>query len=179
MAWELGPGPGSARFTWEVEDATIQIGTTYLADGLASMLHMAADLSLGASASLAVLVREPGGHRIFCSGATDMVFVQVVAFEDLGSPETWWKDADLKWYGRVPVADVVVSVRAMAGDVLQRHGADGYCKLWGMPFPMAEYESLTLLFLSTGLRSGSARCMRVRRRGPVQYMSSSTHACPP
>jgi hypothetical protein len=168
MNWELGPGPGSARFTWKVEGATIQIGTTYLADGLASMLHMAADLSLGASASLALLVAEPGGHRIFCSGATDTVFVQVVSFEDFGSPETWWKDAELKWHGRVRVADVVGSVRAMAGDVLERHGVDGYRKLWGLPFPMTEYRSLTLLLFVK-------RCRATRQREFACLLGDSCH----
>jgi hypothetical protein len=77
-----------------------------------------------------VFVGEPGGHGIFCSGATDSVFVQVVAFEDVSSPETWWKDAELKWHGRVPVADVVDSVRAMAAEVLRLHAIDGYQKEW-------------------------------------------------
>lgn len=141
MEWVL-EGSGSARFIWDVEGTRIQIGTTYLADGLASVLGMAVDLSLGAGATLAVLVAEPGGHRIFCSGATDAVFVQVVGFRDFGGPDTWWKDANLKWYGRVPVADVVDSIRAMSSEVLKRHGVEGYRKQWGMPFPMARYEEL-------------------------------------
>ena len=141
MEWVL-VGPGSARFTWDVEGIRVQIGTTYLADGLASVLGMAVDLSLGAGATLAVLVAEPGGHRVFCSGATDEVFVQVVRFEDLDRPDTWWKDANLEWHGRVPVADVVDSARAMAAEVLARYGVEGYRKEWGMPFPAEVYEKL-------------------------------------
>ena len=141
MEWAL-TGPGSAQFTWDAEDTRIQIGTTYLSDGLASVLGMAVDLSLGAGATSAVLVGEPGGHRIFCSGATDSVFVQVVRFSDLGSPDTWWKDADLEWHGIVAVADVVDSTRAMATEVLQQHGGEGYRQKWGMPFPMEEYAQL-------------------------------------
>ena len=141
MEWAL-KGPGSAWFIWDVEGTRIQIGTTYLADGLASVLDMAIDLSLGAGATFAVLEGEPGGHRIFCSGATDAVFVQVVGFEDLGGPGTWWKGADLRWHGRVPVADVVDCVRAMAAGVLEGYGAEGYRKEWGMPFPMERYEKV-------------------------------------
>ncbi len=141
MEWVL-VGPGGARFIWDVEETRIPIGTTYLADGLASVLDMAIDLSLGARATLAVLVGEPGGHRIFCSGATDAVFVQVVKFRDFRGPDTWWKDANLKWHGRVPVTDVVDSVRAMAAEVLKQHGVEGYRKQWGMPFPMERYEKL-------------------------------------
>lgn len=141
MEWVL-KGPGSVRFTWEVGETRIQIGTTYLADGLDSVLGMAVDLSLGAGATFATLVAEPGGHRIFCSGASDMVFIQVVQFEDLGSPGTWWKDADLQWHGRVPVADVVDSVQAMTAEVLERHGVEAYAKEWGMPFPTKMYEKL-------------------------------------
>ena len=141
MEWVL-KGPGSAWFVWDVEDTRIRIGTTYLGDGLASVLGMAIDLSLGAGATFAVLEGEPGGHRIFCSGAADAVFIQVVRFEDLSDPGTWWKDADLRWHGRVPVADVVDSARAMAAEVLERHGAEGYSKQWGMPFPMGRYEKV-------------------------------------
>jgi hypothetical protein len=46
MEWALR-GPGWALFTWDVTDSRIKIHTTYLADGLASVLEMAADLALG------------------------------------------------------------------------------------------------------------------------------------
>src|SRR5262245_60966614 len=93
MRWILH-GSGSARFTWEIGDDKIEIGTTYLSDGFDDVINMAIDLSLGTGATFANLVGEPGGHGIFCSGASQEVAIQVVLFEDFTSPENWWKDAN-------------------------------------------------------------------------------------
>ncbi len=134
LEWTL-TGPGSAKFSWETEGEKVEIHTSYLGNALDGLLLAALDLRLGSSATMAILLGEPGGHRIFFSGAEERVYVQIVRFDDLFTVENRWKGGELRWHGRVPTTDVIDGVRKMAERVLDHYGSDGYSKLWKSPYP--------------------------------------------
>jgi hypothetical protein len=142
MSWHVS-GPGSARWRWEVAGEVVAVHASYLGDALRELLRSAVDLKLGSSATFAHFMGEPGGTRVFFSGAAEEVFVQVVWFEDLISPEEWWKGGTLRWAGRVPTRAFIEAVRAMAEHVLAEHGEAGYQRAWGFPFPAEELKWLS------------------------------------
>lgn len=145
MRWQLG-AYGSARFSWDVAGRTIEVSTSYVGDALDGLIRAASDLKVGASATFTHFLSEPGGHRIFFSGAAEEVFVQLVQFDDLQSETERWKGGVLVWSGRVKTDDFVMSVRLMSELMLQEKGLDGYRRAWGKPFPVRELEALKSMF---------------------------------
>jgi hypothetical protein len=141
MRWQL-EAYGSARFSWDVAGGPIEVSTSYLGDALGDLFQAAADLKIGASATFTHFLGEPGGYRMFFSGAAEEVFVQVVQFDDLHSETERWKGGVLVWAGRVRTRDFIESVRLMGEAVLQENGLDGYQRAWGKPFPSRELEAL-------------------------------------
>jgi hypothetical protein len=141
LEWTLH-GSGSAKFSWTLATETVQIYTSYLGDALGGLLRAALDLDLGSSATIAVLLGEPGGYRIFFSGATREVYVQIVKFDDLHTIENRWKGGELRWERRISTIQFIDAVQRMAENVLQKYGRDGYRSTWGAPFPI---EQLTML----------------------------------
>ena len=141
LDWDL-LGPGSARCHWGLGGDVLEIRTSYVGDALASLLDAATDLKIGARATIAVFLGEPGGHRLFFSDAAKDVYVQVVAFADLSSPDRWWQDADLRWQRRIPTGRFVEAVEHMSAGLLERYGEDGYLSRWGLPFPSNELAAL-------------------------------------
>jgi hypothetical protein len=141
MRWTLS-GPGSAVWTWEVAGERIVVHASYLTDGLASLLRSAGDLSGGSRSTFTLFAQEPGGNRVFFSGAAEEVFVQVVAFPDVYSTAARWAGGRQTWAGRVSTAGFLTDVRAMAEDLLARHGDQGYRETWGHPFPHDELRRI-------------------------------------
>jgi hypothetical protein len=143
LEWMI-TGYGSATLTWSVDGAAILIRTTYMGDGLRSILSAANDLKLGSRASLAYLLREPSGHLFLFAGArTADVYVQIAFFPYLDhSEERRWSGGELVWSGLVNVGSLLGAVRDMAESLLERHGFDGYGREWGMPFPLDELTRL-------------------------------------
>jgi hypothetical protein len=136
MRWSL-TGPGSARLTWTVNDDACVLGSSYVGDGLSSVLQAALDLKLGSSATIAYLSGEPGSHLIFFAGADNgTVYVQVVLFPVLESGENKWAGAMPRWAGRLSIAGYITATRVMAEAVLDEYGDDGYVKAsGGLRFP--------------------------------------------
>lgn len=141
MRWKLG-AYGSARFSWDVAGGPIELNTSYVGDALGGLIQAAIDLKIGASATFTHFLGEPGGYRMFFSGAADEVFVQVVQFDDLQSETERWKGGAIAWAGRVGTADLIEAVRLMGEGVLQENGLDGYQRSWGRPFPSRELDAL-------------------------------------
>lgn len=136
LRWDI-PRTGSARLYLSVRGSDeIFIRTSYIGDGLASILRAAIDIQLGSSSSFAVLLGEPGGYRIFLSNAADEVYVQIVGFQDLQSKVDSWKGGELKWEAHVLVDELIQAIIRMAESVLEEYGEAGYLRLWGgIPFP--------------------------------------------
>jgi hypothetical protein len=134
MHWHLG-GFGSAMFVWDVGSATLEIPSSYIGDALGDLMQTALDLKKGARSSFCHFLGEPGGHRVFFSGAGVEVYVQVVRFPNLDSEHGRWAGATLVWAGRVSTRRFVESVVDMATDLIRNLGEDGYQRTWGRPFP--------------------------------------------
>ncbi|MFB6722386.1 hypothetical protein ACFCV3_19575 [Kribbella sp. NPDC056345] len=137
-------GVGSADLRLEVAGEVVVVHTTYLGDGLGSLLRAADALRMGASATWAFLPAEPGGTCLFFGGADDEVGLQIVEFADMVSESEQWSGGRLRWRGRVGVRAFVRGAVVMADEVLvQCGGVDGYLKAWGgIPFPLEQLEAL-------------------------------------
>lgn len=136
-------GHGSARLTWSVGASTVSLETTYVGDGLRSILNAANDLRLGSYSTLAHLLDEPSGYLILFAGAESDVLVQIVVFPYFDhSEQRRWSGGELVWSGRIDVGSLVRAARRMAESVLDRYGVDGKLREWGMPFPINELATL-------------------------------------
>ncbi|HEY3870058.1 MAG TPA: hypothetical protein VGM10_16965 [Actinocrinis sp.] len=113
-----------------------------MGDALAELFRAALDLKLGSSASLAHLAGEPGGWRVFFSGAADLVLVQIVRFPDLSSPQRWWTGGQLAWSARVRTEEVIAAILDMGERARAAYPAQEYEQRWGLPFPDAGLELL-------------------------------------
>ncbi len=134
---------GSARLAWAADQEIIEIATTYIGDGLRSLLRAALDLRLGSTATVAGLPGEPAGHVLQFTGAAEDVYVQIVFLPNADGRGDRWRGAELRWAASIPVRSYVAAATRMAEAVLAEHGADGYQHLWGgTTFPSAELASL-------------------------------------
>lgn len=122
----------------------VQVHTTYVGDGLGSVLRSAVDLQLGSSSTVALLQAEPGGTLLIFGGASDEVYLQVVQFSDVESPDRRWSGGHLRWHDRISVGDFIELTIAMAEDVMSRCGGpDAYAKIWGgIAFPADDLRKL-------------------------------------
>ncbi|MGI5149328.1 hypothetical protein ACQEVC_23715 [Plantactinospora sp. CA-294935] len=144
LRWSL-PVRGSARLAWNADGEVSTFGSSYVGDGLGSVLQAALDLQLGSSATIAYLPGEPGGHLIFFAGAADdTVYVQIVLFPNFESSTTSkWAGATPRWEGRLSVAGFITAVRAMAEALLQAYGEEGYREAsGGFRFPAGKLAAL-------------------------------------
>ncbi|MEU4540959.1 hypothetical protein AB0G15_39615 [Streptosporangium sp. NPDC023825] len=135
---------GSADLVLRFPRETIEVHTTYIGDGLGSVVQAAIDLRLGSSSATAFLPAEPAGTFLFFTGADEEAYLQVVQFTDMESESRRWSGGSLRWRGRVDVRAFIRSVVVMADDVLVRCGSTAaYSKAWGgITFPIRELETL-------------------------------------
>lgn len=135
---------GSADLILRFPHEVVEVHTTYMGDGLGSVVQSAVDLQLGSSSATAFLPAEPAGTFLFFTGADEEAYLQVVQFADMESESRRWNGGSLRWCGRVNVRALIRSVVVMADDVLvQCGGADEYSRAWGgITFPIRKLESL-------------------------------------
>jgi hypothetical protein len=135
---------GSADLVLHFPRETIEVHTTYVGDGLGSVVQAAIDLRLGSSSATAFLPAEPAGTFLFFTGADEDAYLQVVQFADMESESRRWSGGILRWRGRVDVRAFIRSVVVMADDVLIRCGSTAaYSRAWsGIAFPTRELEIL-------------------------------------
>ncbi|MEU8599461.1 hypothetical protein [Streptomyces parvulus] len=143
LDWIMGQ-PGSAEFVVKFPQEVIEVHTTYVGDGLGSIMKAANDLRLGSSSAIAFLPAEPGGTCLFFAGASEEAYLQIVQFADMQSESGRWSGGILRWHGRVGVSQFIRGVMLMAEGVLvQCGGTDAYSKTWGgIPFPASELDIL-------------------------------------
>lgn len=137
LTWTL-TGTGWADLTWRHGSDTLELGTSYLGDALPDLLDAALDLQLGSSATFTHLLGEPGGHRVFFSGAAEMVFVQIVMFPDLSAARNWWAGGKPLWSARVRTAEVIAAILAMGEQARAAYPPQDYQQRWGRAFPEAK-----------------------------------------
>ncbi|MEV4562075.1 hypothetical protein AB0K51_34585 [Kitasatospora sp. NPDC049285] len=144
LHWKMARASGSADLVLQFPRETIEVHTTYIGDGLGSVVQAAIDLRLGSSSATAFLPAEPAGTFLFLTGADEEAYLQVVQFADMESESRRWGGGSLRWCGRVDVRAFIRSVVAMADDVLVQCGSTaGYSKAWGgITFPIRELETL-------------------------------------
>lgn len=131
MTWRL-TGPGSATLTVVVGTEAVELHTTYVGDGLGSVLQAAIDLRLGARSTIALLPDEPGGTYLFFGGANDDVYLQIVIFPNAQLVESRWTGGQILWHGRVDVQQFLRQTLVMADNLLERIGGpDSYATAWG------------------------------------------------
>jgi hypothetical protein len=147
MEWRRDPAPGGAALVIKLSGEELALETTYVGDGLGSVLRAALDLGKGSSSALAFLPSEPSGVCLFFSGAEVDVYLQVVRFADMQSPENRWAGGRLLGAGRIRVRDFITQVVLMVEGILDAYGgADGYKRDWGgVAFPEAELDALRRL----------------------------------
>lgn len=141
LHWNMGH-PGSADLALRFRREVIEIHTTYVGDGLRSVVQAAIDLRLGSSSAIAFLPAEPGGTCLFFGGADEDVYLQVVRFADMQSESGRWGGGSLRWHGRIGVREFIRGVMLMADEVLvQCGGSDAYSR-GDISFPSRELEAL-------------------------------------
>jgi hypothetical protein len=141
LSWSLR-GVGSAKLTWSpAGDEPVHIFTTYLGDALPELVEVGIALTLGARQSFATLLGEPVGHRIFFLG-DEMIYIEIVRFEDLTSSEERWNRGTVRWTGRISRMSLIESIRNMTESFRDQHDVNEYERLWGFPFPVERYEML-------------------------------------
>lgn len=136
LRWRIG-GSGSATFSLELPQDMVEVHTTYVGDGLGSVLQAALDLQGGSSSAIAFLPGEPGGTCLFFAGADLHVYLQVVDFKDMSSESGRWGGGRLRWNGHVNVERFVHQAVTMAEDILAKcQDQASYCSAWaGIEFP--------------------------------------------
>lgn len=146
LVWRTGAVASSADLTWRSVGAAVSMHTTYVGNGLGSLVRSALDLRRGSSSAIAVLPAEPGATYLFFQGAAREVYVQIVQFADVWS-EGRWGGGDLLWSGHLAVADYISQVVVVADSVIAQHGgADEYSKDWGgIEFPTSDVSKLRSL----------------------------------
>ncbi|MCC3761741.1 hypothetical protein K3N28_01465 [Glycomyces sp. TRM65418] len=143
LQWNMG-NAGSADLVFQHAAESVEVHTTYIGDGLGSIVQAAVDLHRGSRSAFAYLPAEPSGTCLFFGGARTDVYVQIVQFADMESLSARWSGGELRWHGRVDVREYVRNVKHMADDVLlQCGGVESYARAWGgISFPIEELESL-------------------------------------
>jgi hypothetical protein len=143
LHWQMGP-PGSATFAWNFRQETVEIHTTYMGDGLGSVLQAAIDLQMGSSSAIAFLSAEPGATCLFFAGADANVYLQIVHFSDMESERHRWSGGSLRWHGRINVGHFDRRSLLMAEDASAQCGSgDAHSKMWGgASFPIDKLEIL-------------------------------------
>lgn len=91
LHWKMS-APGSATLALRFPQGTVDVHTTYLGDGLGSIVQAAIDLRLGSSSAIAFLPAEPWGTCLFFAGATKDAYLQIVQFADMQSESGRWRD---------------------------------------------------------------------------------------
>ena len=143
MTWKIS-GVGHAILVLSLSGVAVDVPTTYIGDGLRSVMQSALDLSKGSSTAMAFLPVEPGGTCMFFAGAKDEAYLQIVQFVDMQSPARRWSGGRLVWAGSIGVREFVDRVIVMAERVLIDHGGvDSYAGSWGgTPFPIDLLQEL-------------------------------------
>lgn len=141
LSWSLR-GVGSAKLTWSpVGEEPIELFATYLGDAFSELVEVGIALTLGVRQSFATLLGEPVGHRIFFSG-DEILYVEIVRFEDPSSPEQRWNRGKVRWAGRISRASLIEAISDMVEAVRDEHDLGEYERVWGFPFPVERYELL-------------------------------------
>lgn len=143
LQWKMGI-TGGAELVLQHGSESVEVHTTYIGDGLGSLMASAVDLHRGSRSAFAYLPSEPSGTCLFFGGASSDVYVQIVQFADMESEFTRWSGGRLQWHGRVDTREFVRNVVLMAEDVLLQCGdTEAYTRAWGgIPFPIGELETL-------------------------------------
>jgi hypothetical protein len=127
---------------WDVAGATLEVPSSYVGDALGELMQTALDLKKGGRSSFCHFLGEPGGYRMFFSGADAEVYVQVVRFPDLQSEGARWAGGTVIWAGRILTNGFIESVIGMGNAIIHDLGIDGYRKIWGKPFPVELLSAL-------------------------------------
>lgn len=143
LRWRMR-NAGSATLYLKSSQGAVEVHTTYVGDGLGSVMQAAIDLQGGSSSAIAFLPAEPGGTCLFFAGADSSVYLQVVSFEDMSSESGCWGGGRLRWNGHISVERFVQQVVAMAEDVLAEYrDVAAYAADWGgIAFPMDKLRRL-------------------------------------
>ncbi|GAB3285842.1 hypothetical protein [Kineosporia babensis] len=139
-------GSGWAKLTFRLGEESFEVITSYLCDGLGSVVQAAVDLQGGSSSAVAFLADEPAGTYLFFSGADQadgMGYLRAVTFADWMSRENPWANGRWRWHGRIPVEAFVRAVLGMADEAAARWNPAGYEAAWGGgSFPAEQVERL-------------------------------------
>ncbi|MBT8227767.1 MAG: hypothetical protein HKP61_15545 [Dactylosporangium sp.] len=143
LEWNI-ENVGSASLVWNFRGEAVKVRTTYVGDGLGSLVQAAIDLRRGSSSAIAFLPAEPGGNCIFFAGAAEGVYVQIVSFCDMESEHKRWSGGVLRWQGSVDTANLILQVRMLTEALLERYDtAELYAGAWqGASFPLEKLEIL-------------------------------------
>ncbi len=132
MSWKFS-GVGHAVLSLSLPGATVDVHTTYIGDGLGSLVQCAVDLSKGSSSAIAFLPVEPGGTCIFFGGAKEEAYLQIVRFADMHSPDRRWSGGRLIWAGMVGVRQFINQVSDTVEEMLADHGGATRAASWAWP----------------------------------------------
>lgn len=144
MSWAVSAGGSAAMLGMSLDDVRFQVSTTYVGDGLGSLVFACVDLLRGSRSANALLPDEPSGTWFFFGGADEEVGLQIVQFPDVWGEVRWGRGRCL-WFGRVGVREVAEQVRRVAESALQQYGSiDAYNEAWnGIKFPLEDLNELS------------------------------------
>jgi hypothetical protein len=143
LQWLVGEVRSSADVVCIVDEQEFRFRTTYVGDGLGSIIKSALDLKMGSSSAIATLPAEPQGVRLLFSDAGGSAYLQIVEFPDVWS-ESRWSGGRLRWSGRVDVGKYAREVLGMADSVIAAFGSiEAYERAWApLGFPLDELSAL-------------------------------------
>jgi hypothetical protein len=122
----------------------ITVTASYLSDALAEMTDAVLTLLRGASHASCRFAEEPGEYRWIFERQHDNLMVVIRRFDDTFASEPD-EAGQLIFSVEGKLKRLAVQLSNQLGELLERHGADGYRDLWGYDFPMLGYEKLASL----------------------------------
>jgi len=142
---------GWSSFTLRVGDRAVEVGTFgYCTDALGDIVRAALAMAAGSWRARVSLDAEPFEWRLvlvrrpYRNGEAAQLDLQILTFPDIyaEAPDT---EGALKFEAICDVEAFARAVAQAAGQVWERHGADGYNQLWAghEGFPLRALAALT------------------------------------
>lgn len=121
-------------------DITIDLGVSFLSDGLGDLARAARGILRGLPEASFSLMQEPGEHRFLVSRQGDRVRVNAYRFSDTFSRR---QQGDLVLTAECSVREFATASINCLRRVLDVHGEAGYRDRWKRAdFPLQEYRDL-------------------------------------
>jgi hypothetical protein len=147
-----GKGWSEAGIFDGVEQALLT--ASYLSDGLTELVDAVNALLQGREESRCAWQEEPGEYRWIFARRGDHLKIDIRWFGDTFSTESDERGQPV-FSSECSLLRFAMQLRDQLATLIEEHGADGYQRQWGMPFPREEYRRLQELLAERGGKNPS------------------------